>query len=197
MLSPLDRLVFDRKRMTELFEFDYQLEMYKPVAKRRWGYWAMPILYGDRLVGKLDATADARPACFGSTPCTRTATGARRAAVDREITTWPAGSASRRSGRARDSGGLGLPHSLAGPGDEVGARLGEQVVELGAQPHDPLIGGSTRSAGSSPRSRMLASPRRTAVILLRRRSSRSSSSRAVRPRPQRPAAGRVASRETP
>ena len=42
----------------EIFEFDYQLEMYKPAAKRRWGYWALPILYGDRLVGKLDATAD-------------------------------------------------------------------------------------------------------------------------------------------
>lgn len=58
LLSPLDRLVFDRKRMAELFEFDYQLEMYKPAAKRRWGYWAMPILHGDRLIGKLDATAD-------------------------------------------------------------------------------------------------------------------------------------------
>ena len=58
LLSPLDRLVYDRKRMTELFEFDYQLEMYKPAAKRRWGYWAMPILHGDRLVGKLDATAE-------------------------------------------------------------------------------------------------------------------------------------------
>ena len=58
LLSPLDRLVYDRKRLTELFEFDYQLEMYKPAAKRRWGYWAMPILHGDRLVGKLDATAE-------------------------------------------------------------------------------------------------------------------------------------------
>jgi hypothetical protein len=58
LLSPLDRLLFDRKRMAELFEFDYQLEMYKPAARRRWGYWAMPILHGDRLVGKLDATAE-------------------------------------------------------------------------------------------------------------------------------------------
>ncbi|KRE96372.1 hypothetical protein ASG76_02685 [Nocardioides sp. Soil774] len=58
ILSPLDRLVFDRKRMEDLFAFDYQLEMYKPVAKRQWGYWAMPVLDGDELVGKVDATAD-------------------------------------------------------------------------------------------------------------------------------------------
>jgi uncharacterized protein len=58
LLSPFDRLIHDRKRTVELFEFDYQLEMYKPAAKRRWGYFALPILYGDRLVGKLDAAAD-------------------------------------------------------------------------------------------------------------------------------------------
>ena len=58
LLSPFDRLLHDRKRTVELFGFDYQLEMYKPAAKRRWGYFALPILYGDRLVGKLDATAD-------------------------------------------------------------------------------------------------------------------------------------------
>ena len=58
LLSPLDRLVFDRKRLAELFEYDYLLEMYKPVEKRRWGVWAMPVLHGDRLVGKLDATVD-------------------------------------------------------------------------------------------------------------------------------------------
>jgi uncharacterized protein len=58
LLSPFDRLIHDRKRTVELFEFDYQLEMYKPAAKRRWGYFALPILYADRLVGKLDATAD-------------------------------------------------------------------------------------------------------------------------------------------
>jgi len=56
--SPFDRLIHDRKRTLELFEFDYQLEMYKPAAQRRWRYFALPILYGDRLVGKLDATAD-------------------------------------------------------------------------------------------------------------------------------------------
>jgi len=58
LLSPLDRLVLDRKRMTDLFEFDYQLEMYKPAKQRRWGYWALPILVDDQLVGKVDATAD-------------------------------------------------------------------------------------------------------------------------------------------
>jgi uncharacterized protein YcaQ len=58
LLSPFDRLIHDRKRTTELFGFEYQLEMYKPAAKRRWGYFALPVLSGDRLVGKLDATAD-------------------------------------------------------------------------------------------------------------------------------------------
>jgi uncharacterized protein YcaQ len=58
LLSPFDRLIHDRRRALELFGFDYHLEMYKPAAKRRWGYFALPILHGDRLVGKLDATAD-------------------------------------------------------------------------------------------------------------------------------------------
>jgi len=58
LLSPFDPVVRDRRRMEELFEFDYVLEMYKPAAKRRWGYFALPILHGDRLVGKLDASAD-------------------------------------------------------------------------------------------------------------------------------------------
>jgi uncharacterized protein YcaQ len=58
LLSPFDQLIQDRKRMGELFEFDYQLEMYKPAAKRRWGYFALPILYGAELIGKLDATFD-------------------------------------------------------------------------------------------------------------------------------------------
>ncbi|WP_214466594.1 DNA glycosylase AlkZ-like family protein [Microbacterium flavescens] len=60
LLSPFDRLVFDRKRLEEIFGYEYLLEMYKPAAKRRWGYFALPILHGDRFVGKLDAKADRR-----------------------------------------------------------------------------------------------------------------------------------------
>ncbi|MFI7540375.1 DNA glycosylase AlkZ-like family protein [Actinoplanes sp. NPDC049599] len=60
LLSPFDRLVHDRVRLLDLFAFEYVLEMYKPKAARRWGYFALPILHGDRLIGKLDATVDRR-----------------------------------------------------------------------------------------------------------------------------------------
>jgi uncharacterized protein YcaQ len=58
LLSPFDRLIHDRVRAERIFGFEYILEMYKPEDKRRWGYFALPVLHGDQLVGKLDATAD-------------------------------------------------------------------------------------------------------------------------------------------
>ena len=64
LLSPFDRLVFDRARAQDLFDFEYIVEMYKPAAQRRWGYFALPILHGDRLIGKLDAAADRKQGVF-------------------------------------------------------------------------------------------------------------------------------------
>jgi uncharacterized protein len=58
LLSPFDRLIYDRARAVDLFGFEYVLEMYKPADKRRWGYFALPVLHGDQLVGKVDAVAD-------------------------------------------------------------------------------------------------------------------------------------------
>lgn len=87
LLSPFDRLVYDRTRAVGIFEFDFTLEIYKPKAKRRWGYFALPILHGDRLVGKLDATADRKAAALRVTRIHEDVpfTARMRTAVDAEI----------------------------------------------------------------------------------------------------------------
>jgi uncharacterized protein len=64
LLSPFDRLIHDRVRAVQLFDFEYTLEMYKPKDKRRWGYFALPVLHHDRLVGKIDAAADRAASCL-------------------------------------------------------------------------------------------------------------------------------------
>ena len=58
LLNPYDSLLFDRPRLKEVFEFQYVLEQFKPKPQRRYGYFAHPILIGDRFVGMLDAALD-------------------------------------------------------------------------------------------------------------------------------------------
>ena len=64
LLSPFDPVVWDRARASELFGFDYKIEVYTPAAKRRYGYYSLPILHRGELVGRLDAKAHRKRGVF-------------------------------------------------------------------------------------------------------------------------------------
>jgi uncharacterized protein YcaQ len=57
ILNPFDNAVIQRKRLEQLFEFEYQFECYLPAGKRRFGYFSLPLLFRDRFIGLLDCKA--------------------------------------------------------------------------------------------------------------------------------------------
>src|SRR5688572_5564802 len=63
-LSPFDPLVWDRKRALDLFNFDYKIEVYTPAPRRKYGYFTLPILYNNALIGRLDPKAHRKEGIF-------------------------------------------------------------------------------------------------------------------------------------
>ena len=62
-LAPLDPLLWDREAIESLYGFEYRWEVYTPASKRRWGYYVLPILFGDRLVRRIEPRLDRAAQC--------------------------------------------------------------------------------------------------------------------------------------
>jgi hypothetical protein len=64
-LAPLDPLVWDRKMLRSLWSFDYLWEVYVPGPKRKWGYYVLPMVFGDRFVGRIEPRIDRKAKTLG------------------------------------------------------------------------------------------------------------------------------------
>ena len=84
-LSPFDNLLCDRARTSELFGFDHRLEIYVPPAKRRWGYYVLPILHRERLVARADMALDRAAGALRVHALYREDGVRRTAALDRAV----------------------------------------------------------------------------------------------------------------
>ena len=125
-VAPLDPLAWDRDLLRRLFGFDYVWEVYVPAAKRRWGYYVLPILFGDRLVGRIEPRIDRADGVVriiglwwepgfdplaepGFIPALASALEAYRRFAQARRVTWPANRRNRALMRAMRAAGPGAP----------------------------------------------------------------------------------------